>query len=325
MLSSIKRRIRRHFARHKAVILAYHGVMGAPLTFPLSQHLGVERFEWQMRYLAENCRCVPLSRLVQEIRRHRIEPYSVAVTFDDGFRNNYSNALPILRRYGVPATIFLPAGYIGTDRLLWPEALACYLAASDRETLALDGQTLSLRTPADKASAYGAITRHLKGYRANRVDDFISGLRASLGLAPTEPGPSAMRTQFEFLSWDEARAMRGSGLIEIGSHSVHHRRLAQLSADEARYEITESKRILERELGETPYFAYPYGGRPQDFDDVHRKMAIAAGYQAIITAMHGTVQSGSDPYELPRVYITCDTTDTDFDYLLQGGAAFMTH
>jgi hypothetical protein len=52
-------------------------------------------------------------------------------------------------------------------------------------------------------------------------------------------------------------------------------------------------------------------------------MAVAAGHRAIITAMHGTVQTSSDPYELPRVYITCDTTDADFDYLIQGGAAFM--
>jgi peptidoglycan/xylan/chitin deacetylase (PgdA/CDA1 family) len=324
MLSSIKRRIRNHLARRKAVILTYHGVLNSPLPFPLSQHVGVERFEWQMRYLAEHCLCVSLSRLLKEIRHGRIEPHSVAVTFDDGFRNNYTTALPILRRYGVPATIFLPAGYIGTDRLLWPEALACSLAASKGETLSLDGATLSLRTPADKVSVYQAITRHLKGYRADQVENFINDLRATLGLTPAESGCAAMQTQFEFLSWDEVRAMQRSGLIEIGSHSVHHRRLAHLSPDEARDEITESKRMLERELGEAPYFAYPYGGRPQDFSDIHREMAIAAGYRAIITAMHGTVHAGSDPYELPRVYITCDTSDADFDYLIQGGAAFMT-
>lgn len=323
MLASMKRRLRSHLARHEAVILNYHGVLGARLPFSLSPHVGVEDFERQMRYLAEHCRCVPLSRLLEEIHHGRIAPHSVAVTFDDGFRNNYTNALPILRRYGVPATIFLPAGYIGTDRLLWPEALACYLAASDQETLALDGHALSLRTSTDKASAYRAITRRLKGYRADQVEDFINGLRATLGLTLAEPGPAAMRTQFEFLSWEEAHAMQRSGLIEIGSHSVHHRRLAQLSPDAARYEITESKRMLERELGEAPYFAYPYGGRPLDFGDTHRDMAVAAGYRAIITAMHGTVQTGSDPYELPRVSITCDTTDADFDYLIQGGAAFM--
>ncbi len=117
--------------------------------------------------------------------------------------------------------------------------------------------------------------------------------------------------------------MAASDLVEIGSHTLLHPRLSRLSCDDARAEIINSKRLLEQHVGPVQFFAYPYGGRPGDFNEEHRAMATAAGYKAICTAMHGTVTPASDRYDLPRVSVSADTSYEEFDYLLHGGAAMM--
>jgi hypothetical protein len=88
------------------------------------------------------------------------------------------------------------------------------------------------------------------------------------------------------------------------------------------YEIVESRHQLEQRVGKVSWFAYPYGGREDDFTDEHRNMAIQAGYEAIATCAAGTVNSETDLYELPRLSIGANISDEAFDYLLQGGTAF---
>ena len=159
MLRSLKRRFRAYAARRQALILTYHSIIPAPLPFTISHHLPVDRFEKQVALLANRFRCVSLSTLVGEIKQGKIEPYTVAITFDDGFFNNFSVAYPILKHHGIPATVFLSVGYIGTPKLLWPEMLAIVLMSSEKKKITLDDRELPLSSAREKTDAYLALTR----------------------------------------------------------------------------------------------------------------------------------------------------------------------
>jgi peptidoglycan/xylan/chitin deacetylase (PgdA/CDA1 family) len=321
MFSRLKRLIRAHISRHDALILTYHSILPEPLPFPISQHLSAERFAKQIGYLAKNFRCVSLATLVNELNLGAIKPYTVTVTFDDGFRNNYTTAFPILKQYRVPATIFIPTQYIGSTRLLWPEYLACILALSKHATTDILGRSFPLRTPEEKTAAYKALTRSFKAYHPDDIDAEIEHLMQRVGLSREEVEQSSVYSSLRMLDWPEIDELRESRLIEIGSHTISHRRLHQLSTDEALYEIVESRRDLEQKIGKVKWFAYPYGGREDDFTDEHRNMAIQAGYEAIATCMAGTINRDSSVYELPRLTIGANISDEAFDYLLQGGTA----
>ena len=101
-----------------------------------------------------------------------------------------------------------------------------------------------------------------------------------------------------YLTWDQIRAIDRTGLITIGGHTVNHRNLASLSADEQRFEIAGGKAAIERELGHTiRAFCYPYGG----YNDASIAIAKAAGYTTATTTLPGTYQDPQSPFTLKRI------------------------
>lgn len=323
-MESLKNRLRGWAARHHAQILTYHGVLPADPLVQMSQHMSAASFAWQMAELAANFRCVPLSTLVADLRKGAIPPYTVSITFDDGYANNLSVALPILKKYKLPATVFLTAGYIGQDRLLWPERLGAMFAATRERSLTFNGQTLDLGTSHARSASYAAITRAFKGRSAEQIEHAMQAIARSADVPEEAIVSTRLYRDMRFMTWDDVRQLLRSGLIEIGSHTLSHRRLTTLSPDQARTEIRDSKQRIERELGEAGpvrWFAYPFGLRGGDFTDVHRQTAIEAGYEAILAASGGALTSQSDPHELPRVYMGSDMDRAAFRYHVHGGAA----
>lgn len=322
MLSAVKKSFRKYLSRHHAMILTYHSVVAKPLPFSLPQHLSVDHFEEQIRYLANNFRCVSLADLVNGIHEQRIEPYSVALTFDDGFANNYTTAYPILRKYNVPATIFVVASYVGSPNLIWPETVACILASTKSQNILLDGDCHPLASSNDKASTYRAITRSFRAHHPDHYNDRLELLMQLCDVQSDEIRDSSIYEQFRMLDRPEINELAASGLVEIASHTLNHWRLTQLTHEQAKHEITESKRLLEESTGIVRYLAYPYGGKENDFNDEHRQIAVQAGYDAIFACANNTITTTSDVYELPRVSIGTDITKPGFEYLLTGGVAF---
>jgi len=107
-----------------------------------------------------------------------------------------------------------------------------------------------------------------------------------------------------FLNWDQCREMLDHQVI-FGSHTKAHPLLSSLNENEIEFELTESKRIIEEELGtDCLHFAIPRGRTDRDFDpDITRKLAIKSGYQTIVTTIRGTNQKGDDPYLLKREHL----------------------
>lgn len=208
------------FLRTKYVppILMYHKIDYNYMQSKLS--VSPESFERQMRLLSKKYKVLPLEKMVKLIAEGKREKKVVAITFDDGYENNYLYAYPILLKYEIPATIFVTVNYIGKQ---------------------------------------------------------------------------------SYLSWDQIKEMQNSGLIEIGSHTINHVNLKELSLKELRKEIFESKKILEARLGnKIKFISYPGGA----FDERVKKMVKLAGYQAGFTTDPGEKFPNDDIFALKRVRIS---------------------
>ena len=320
MLLDLKQRLRSYMFRHDAVILTYHSVLPQSLPFPVWHHLTAATFEKQIAYLSKNFRCVSMSTLLDDLMRGEIPPYTVAVTFDDGYRNNFTHALPILSHYGVPATLFITNGFISQQMMLWPEWSICALAKSKVSEVQFAGQALALHNNEARAASYRVVARIFKSVAPEAIPGHVDELIAAAGLTRAEIESSELGQMFCALNWDEIRQMRDSGLFEFGAHTQNHWRLTQLNPVQARSEIIDTKALIESQIGSLSYFAYPHGN-PGDYDSIHRSLAIEAGYRAVFTALSQTVTPGCDIFELPRVGIGVNMSHEEFIYAVQGGAA----
>ena len=132
-----------------------------------------DRREKHISYLSQNFRCVSLSVLLDDLARGEIPPRTVAVTFDDGYRNNLTEALPILRRYNVPATLFITYGFVANGRMLWPEWTVCALAQSKLSRLAFAGQTLSIESTDARAASYRVAAGIFKSIPPEDIQTYV--------------------------------------------------------------------------------------------------------------------------------------------------------
>ncbi len=319
-ISTLKQRLRSFVYRHEALILTYHSVLPEALPFPVWHHLTALVFERQIAYLSQHFRCVSLSVLLDEIARGKIPPHTVALTFDDGYRNNLTHALPILRRYNIPATLFITSGFISDGQMLWPEWAACALAQSTCTTLAFAGQTLSINSVDARVASYRVIASIFKSTAPENIPARVDQLLAAAQLTRMQIERGEVRKLFSALNWDEIRQLRDSGLFGFGAHTQNHWRLSNLNLSQARAEIVDTKALLETQIGPVGYFAYPHGN-PDDYTAAHRDMAIKAGYRAVFTALTQTITPRSDVFELPRMGVGANLTDAEFIYALHGGVA----
>jgi peptidoglycan/xylan/chitin deacetylase (PgdA/CDA1 family) len=236
-------------------VLTYHRIdepERSPELYPGLIGATPEEFDEQMRFLSSRYRPLSLEELLA-IRRGEaaLPPRAVMVTFDDGYRSVAEHAWPIMRRHGVPLTLFVPTAYPGDPgKAFWWDRLWSALGREDAVVSTPLGD-LPVRTPAERLSAYRRLRGHAKSLPHERamaiVDDLCRGSGA-------EPRPRSV------LGWDELRGLAAEG-VAIGSHSRTHPLLDKVTSAEAGAEIRDSLGDLERELGPTPrVFAYPGGG-----------------------------------------------------------------
>lgn len=297
--------------RRTLTILTYHRVLPSPDLGHYPFDPGVisaspEQFDAQMRWLRETQVPVPLSDVALYLRgRADLPPRAVVVTFDDGYFDNYEHAYPVLRRHGVPATMFLATDHIGNDRPFWFD-VATYLAMrTDLPALRLDSERhIVLGTsPAERRAAARKLLDHIKTLPQPRVDELLARLCDETGCSI----PETERAQVRTMRWEDVRDMATGG-IEFGSHSCRHAILAHLPPDELRRELADSKRRIEDETG-TPCtsVAYPVGRRFAYNDLVKREVGLA-GYRLGLAYEAGVNRTGAlDPFELRRQSVERDT------------------
>ncbi|MBI2161092.1 MAG: polysaccharide deacetylase family protein [Candidatus Rokubacteria bacterium] len=263
-------------------ILYYHRVV-EEWEPTLELAVSVEAFEAQVAYLTDRWRVVSLDEVEAHWRKGApLPPRSVAITFDDGYQDNYGCAFPILKRYGVPAAIFLTTAHVGTGKTFW----------WDRATL-LYQKASAARRLKDVIRGYGAVdaptaeawVKQLQGWSEAKRAAVLDDLEALTGPIDGEALPKS-------LSWEQIREMAAYGL-SMGSHTRTHRDLTRLDPEELEREVRGSKEDIETHLGRAVrFFSYPFGR----WDHGVRAMMAKAGYALAF----GGLDAVPSPYSLPR-------------------------
>jgi peptidoglycan/xylan/chitin deacetylase (PgdA/CDA1 family) len=279
-IESIKYSFCKYINRHIGAILIYHSVIDIPLKFNLWTHMQVSLFEEHMRLLSKEANVVSLNEMADGIIKGKLPPNAVAVTFDDGFRNNFTRAYPVLKRYNIPATIFLSTAYIGTDLLFWPEKLSYLLINTNHRMI--DNKLLGRFTiddPDNMKQSYASICNKLKEYDNDRIEKFIAELKAELEVEFVIDDP--LYQEWLPLGWNEVTVMEQEGLITFGGHTDRHSILSKHSDDEVLSEIRRCRLSLAANLKNAPYhWAHP-NGQPGDFSDRHEAMLLQEGFNFI--------------------------------------------
>jgi peptidoglycan/xylan/chitin deacetylase (PgdA/CDA1 family) len=276
-------------------------------------------FRAHLEYLRRHFNVISLPTLMEHYLHGRaLPPNPVVLTFDDGYRSNYSLAYPLLREYGMPATIFLTTDFVDAKRLQWTDRVEYAIdhASGDAVAAAYTGAAADL----DPRALRGALLIQFKSrmkrvpqeQRAQLVDELEATLGCSLATAPQVPD------LYRPLDWPEVREMLASGLVSIGSHTASHFILSRCAPEVVREDLRSAKRIIEERLdAPCPLFCYPNGGRG-DFDDSTRAIVQEAGHTCALTTVVGFNDSRSDVYELKRVGVFNWHTFTDFEMMVSG-------
>ncbi len=297
----------RRLGREAGTILIFHRVRDAWHDDGMS--VSRATFERQVRYLARAYDVVSLDEMEQRLRGVRpLGRRALAITFDDGFRDNYTRAWPILARHHCPATVFLVVGALDGDAPMWTEQLRGALEATAAD--ALDATWLGLgRLPlgseAERRQSLRTLSSWLKQKPDREREPALADICRRLG-SPAEPSAARMD---EMLTWEMVAEMRSAGL-SIGAHTVSHKILTRIDPDEAQWEIEESKRRIEKHLGESiRHFAYPNGTR-HDWNSAIQALVRQAGFETACTTVKGTNPRGADLHALRRLDIN-DRACTD--------------
>jgi peptidoglycan/xylan/chitin deacetylase (PgdA/CDA1 family) len=301
-------------ARPGLVVFTYHRIAepGADPYYDPVISATPDAFRTQVDEIARRMRVLTLAEAMDRIATGGPWRQPAAlITFDDGYRDNFEVAAPILRERGIPATFFLPTAFLETPRLPWWDKVACIIKRTRVSRLDLprradgdgsDGPPLTLDLDAmPRSQAIGAI---ITAFLDETIPDgprFLAMLAERAGVAVDD---EAMASAL-FASWDQVRRLTGPDTgLSVGSHGHSHRKLAGLDVDAQRRELADSKQILEDRLGrEVAALAYPYGW-PGAYTAETRALAAQVGYRAAFAAVEGINRPGAfDPFEIRRLNV----------------------
>lgn len=276
----------------KLVILTYHRVL--PERDPLFPcEVDAAGFELHMRTLRRFFNVIPLPEAVALLVVDRLPRRAVAITFDDGYADNESVALPILKRNGLTATFFISTGYLDGGRM-WNDTVIEAIRGAGPDYLDLSTIGLGrfeIDTTDRKVQAIDAILAKIKYQAAAERQASVAAIAEAAGV--DLPDNLMMST-------DQVKNLARHGM-EIGAHTMSHPILTSLANEDAETEIVGSKRMLETLLDrEIVSFAYPNGRPGRDYSGEHVRMVENAGYEFAVSTAIGSARPSSNRYQLPR-------------------------
>ena len=301
------------------LILLYHRVAELA-SDPWGLAVSPAHFGEQLAVLRNRYRPLSLGALVAA-RAGGVASRSVVVTFDDGYADNVSRALPLWERHRVPVTCFVTTGAIGGDGEFWWDELdgivlqpgtlppLAQLGGPLRDLRPAEGCTTlseadcqrhrqwradSPTSPTPRHRLYRQMHQRLKELPAQEREAALGELRAWAG------AQTSARASHRVLSVDEVRELAGRELVEVGAHSVSHPVLTAMARPAQEDEVLGSKSWLEDVTGQpVASFAYPYGSYSSGSIDIVR----AAGFGCACTTRRGVVTESSEPFDLPRMVV----------------------
>lgn len=300
----------------KAFVLMYHRVLpeGADTFSADSICVRPETFARHMAFLRRHFRVLSTAELAGYLESgEKLPSRSCVITFDDGWRDNFEHALPILREQQVPAVIFVATDYIGSNDCFWQERLSRLMFNAVKQGgVALSlveknlGVELAQRNEADRRRLIRDAVDALKKRPQAEVESIEARVRQILGGVAPDLGDD------QFMSWPQVAGLTQGTRVVVGSHGCSHTPLTRMPQERAAAELEEASRRITQEVGKpTTTIGYPNG----NYDDHVVRLTRAAGYRLGFTTDKGLVGEIRDPFKLPRLNIHEGATRTLPDFL----------
>ena len=275
--------------------LIFHRVLAGPDDiFP--EETDHFRFDAICSWLAAWFNVLPLEEAVERLAKRSLPARALCITFDDGYVDNHDVALPILKRHGLPATLFVATGFLDGGRM-WNDTIEQAVRHCKRAQLDLTGTAcrelgvLDISSAQHRRKAIASLLGVVKYLPLRERLEVSQAVAEAADVDLTEP---------LMMSTGQLRAWRDSGM-QVGAHTVNHPILAKLSDEEALREMCESRDTLVQVLGApVTLFAYPNGKPVEDYTKQTAAIAKAAGFVAAVSTAPGVAVHGSDLFELPR-------------------------
>lgn len=279
-------------ARARLTVLIFHRVLPAPdPLFP--GEVDAIRFETQMRWIKSWFNVLPLAEAVERLGTGSLPARAAAITFDDGYADNCTVALPILSRAGLPATFFIATGYLDGGRM-WNDTVIDVVRRAegpDLDLLPLKLGRHPVGTLADRRRCLEQLLDKLKYLEPGPREKLANELADVANIRP--PGDL-------MLTAGQVRTLSESGMT-IGAHTVSHPILSRVTEQAARTEMTQSKQQLEAITGsKVTLFAYPNGKPGTDYTAAHVRLAQEVGFSAACSTGWGVATKDCDIFQIPR-------------------------
>lgn len=279
-----------------------------------------DHFHAQLEYLKKNFDVVPISELADRISRHKMKR-AIAITFDDGFKDNYTNAAPLLDWHELPATFYVATSAMKQEYVYWWDALqdvifhsevlpegfdmtinntqVQFAFKSDRSLTPklrnqINAWNYNLTIPNERIALYMLLWHHIKPLSYASQNRSLADIREWAG------HERFIASQGTTMTVREMQMLGDNPLFTIGAHTVHHSMLSQQNAIDQAYEVKESKLQIEKWLGKSVNgFAYPYG----NYNELTQSLLKEAGFRYAVSTEPKAVTAEDDPYALPRLQV----------------------
>lgn len=279
--------------KNNLIILVYHRIMDLEYD-PFNVGISPEDFEKQIKYISENYDVITFGDSWRNIKKK-----SVIITFDDGYVDNYNNALPILEKYKVPATFFISTGNLGTYNEYWDLDFIRMIKYRQNNMLILDGKKYILKNNEEQMIR----EIHLKLYSTNEIrrKELLKKIEQQLN------PKIKYKPLYRCMNKEELKKLSESKYVTIGAHTVNHVRLFMEDYQKQYEEIRKSKEILELITKKTiKYFAYPFGknrGRYLDYSNETIEILKEIGFEKAVTVGNLSVKYDYDNFQIPRISV----------------------
>lgn len=288
------------------LILNYHGVVKFLQPSLSKNHLSIKQFEEHLDYFNKNYSVVSLTSLTEQYRKgHRPSKPTIAITFDDGYENNFTNAFPLLKQYNFPATIFVTAQALTKPNdALWYDALDLCKNELDLNKFNSSDECRNLMTGLewDTNSSFESLKNVIKGFTDKQKQIIFQSLLPHFVLRKKLDETAS--EYWKLLSSGQIIELADSGIIEIGSHGLSHTNMDILDEIELKSELIESKKILEEACSHPVHsIAFPDGAYTQHV----KKLCKEISYTNLLAVDFRCKDDHSDPSVFRRFSISNTT------------------
>lgn len=296
----------KYFSKRSVTVLAYHSISARKLRSLEMEH-SPENFKKQMEYLRDNYTILSLADfLACRKNQNRFPPRSVLITFDDGFRDNYIHAFPVLKVLKIPAVIFIALRFIDNENCFYFDVIRHLIAENIGRTADLNefgiGRCYLWDNEEFLFTLVGKITDCFRTLPSAQVDRKINSLLNVFGW-----NPDAFNSRGLYLSWEEIMEMARNN-IDFGSHSFSHAHLSSAPPGDCLAELTLSKEIIETKIGTpTRALAYPFGSRDA-FNESVEDAARKTGYEVAFSLINE--EPGANAFTVGRKMVDSHATDS---------------